>query len=183
MSDLFLTWETISIEQFEYTYGEDKVTRYVNEILERLMKDFEMDGYSYKFYCETPGSKYNFTFSVNKEWNNIDLLWGAVLQIIDDVMMWFDLSYYGNFNINLRSLNKCLRTTYYELLDWGISYSVSYGYCVHSYVSKEKRKKMKQWYLEKTQKWIEEEARKKELEKTNIINYTFKKIKTLWAEF
>jgi hypothetical protein len=112
-----LTKVKISRQELLYPHGQDNRTLLLNSILRKLIVN--NDNISFK--CEIPGVKYNLTILVPDR-NDTTLIWSSIHHIIEEVLIWYDISHIDNFEIKIGfdrgTYYKC---TYYDLYVWMVT--------------------------------------------------------------
>lgn len=143
--------ETIPRSEFFYPHGQDKRTTHLNQILRKIVSS-DMDKttrekVTYSFNCEIPNVKYNFTISVPNRYNNSEILWEAVYHLVENVLVWYDLSEINNFEIKVDEGSFITKCTYYDLAFWGLNRSSVFGHKPN--YSEDKYKRIIDWRNDK----------------------------------
>lgn len=133
--------------EFNYPHGQDKKTIFLNKILINIVlgdEAFKNSGYEFEFKCEITGQKYNLTVTTPRRFNNYELLFEAVYQVVEECLKWLDLSEIDNFEIKVSDGGELSKCTYYDLVSWAL---IRRGSAIIDYpeYSKEKLDKIRQY--------------------------------------
>lgn len=98
---------------------QDKVTRVIDKILdmelgEHIRKDtMLLEVYFTKYWGV---GNYCFVYKMKEEYNQTEVLIGAIMESTDEVLRWYDLTSKFNFNIIIITPHRTIRKTYLDLL-------------------------------------------------------------------
>lgn len=109
--------------EFNYPHGQDKKTIFLNKILNNIVlgdEAFKNSGYEFEFKCEITRQKYNFTVTTPRRFNNYELLFEVVYQVVEECLKWLDLSEIDNFEIKVSDGGELSKCTYYDLVSWAL---------------------------------------------------------------
>jgi len=100
--------------------NQDKITRVVEQILDISVREHTknektmlQDVYFTKYW-----GWYNYclVYKMKEDYDNVSTLFGAVLESTDDVLRWYDITEFVNFNIYIITPYRTFRLTYLDLL-------------------------------------------------------------------
>ena len=98
----------------------DKVTKVVNGILDMNLGPYinqERTMLSEFYFTKYWGvGNYCFVYKMKEEYNQTEVLIGAIMESTDEVLRWYDLTTMINFNIIIITPHRTIRKTYLDLL-------------------------------------------------------------------
>ena len=99
---------------------QDKVTKVVNGILDMNLGPYinqERTMLSEFYFTKYWGvGNYCFVYKMKEEYNQTEVLIGAIMESTDEVLRWYDLTTMINFNIIIITPHRTIRKTYLDLL-------------------------------------------------------------------
>ena len=99
---------------------QDKVTKVINEILDMTLGHYinqERTMLSEFYFTKYRGvGNYCFIYKMKEEYNQTEVLIGAIMESTDEVLRWYDLTTMVNFNIIIITPHRTIRKTYLDLL-------------------------------------------------------------------
>jgi hypothetical protein len=104
----------------DFREDQDKITKLVNKFIDMELGDLirqDNTMLSEVYFTKYWGwSNYCLIYKIKKEYNNVGILVGAVLESTDSILKWCDLTTMVNFNIFIITPERTLRFTYLDLL-------------------------------------------------------------------
>jgi hypothetical protein len=104
----------------DFREDQDKITKLVNKFIDMELGDFILQNntmLSEVYFTKYWGcTNYCFIYKIKKEYNNVGILVGAVLESTDSILKWCDLTTMINFNIFIITPERTLKFTYLDLL-------------------------------------------------------------------
>jgi len=126
----------------------DKITKVIDQILDMSVREYVgqertmlQDVYFTKYWG---WDNYCLVYRMREDYDNLEVLFGAVLESTDNVLRWYDMTEFVNFNVYIITPYRTFRLTYLDLLYEYVTMS-------HQRVSQEKInshpriQKMKEW--------------------------------------
>jgi hypothetical protein len=99
---------------------QDKVTKVINGILDMTLGHYinqERTMLSEFYFTKYWGiGNYCFVYKMREEYNQTEVLIGAIMESTDEVLRWYDLTTIVNFNIIIITPHRTIRKTYLDLL-------------------------------------------------------------------
>jgi hypothetical protein len=99
---------------------QDKVTKVVNGILDMNLGPYinQERTMLFEFYFTKYWGvgNYCFVYKMKEEYNQTEVLIGAIMESTDEVLRWYDLTTMVNFNIIIVTPHRTIRKTYLDLL-------------------------------------------------------------------
>jgi hypothetical protein len=99
---------------------QDKVTKVINGILDMTLGHYinqERTMLSEFYFTKYWGvGNYCFVYKMKEEYNQTEVLIGAIMESTDEVLRWYDLTTMINFNIIIITPHRTIRKTYLDLL-------------------------------------------------------------------
>jgi hypothetical protein len=99
---------------------QDKVTKVVNGILDMNLGPYinQERTMLFEFYFTKYWGvgNYCFVYKMKEEYNQTEVLIGAIMESTDEVLRWYDLTTMINFNIIIITPHRTIRKTYLDLL-------------------------------------------------------------------
>jgi hypothetical protein len=99
---------------------QDKVTKVINGILDMTLGHYinqERTMLSEFYFTKYWGiGNYCFVYKMREEYNQTEVLIGAIMESTDEVLRWYDLTTMVNFNIIIITPHRTIRKTYLDLL-------------------------------------------------------------------
>jgi len=99
---------------------QDKVTKVINGILDMTLGHYinqERTMLSEFYFTKYWGTgNYCFVYKMREEYNQTEVLIGAIMESTDEVLRWYDLTTIVNFNIIIITPHRTIRKTYLDLL-------------------------------------------------------------------
>jgi hypothetical protein len=99
---------------------QDKVTKVINGILDMTLGHYlnqERTMLSEFYFTKYWGvGNYCFVYKMREEYNQTEVLIGAIMESTDEVLRWYDLTTMINFNIIIITPHRTIRKTYLDLL-------------------------------------------------------------------
>lgn len=99
---------------------QDKVTKVINGILDMTLGHYiekERTMLSEFYFTKYWGvGNYCFVYKMREEYNQTEVLIGAIMYSTDEVLRWYDLTTMVNFNIIIITPHRTIRKTYLDLL-------------------------------------------------------------------
>jgi hypothetical protein len=99
---------------------QDKVTKVIDQILDMSVREYIgrehtmlQDVYFTKYWS---WGGYCLIYKMKEDYDNLEVLFGAVLESTDDVLRWYDITEFGNFNVYIITPYRTFRLTYLDLL-------------------------------------------------------------------
>jgi hypothetical protein len=99
---------------------QDKVTKVIDQILDMSIKQYVgrersmlQDVYFTKYWG---WGNYCLVYKMKEDYDNLEVLFGAVLESTDDVLRWYDVTQFVNFNLYIITPYRTFRLTYFDLL-------------------------------------------------------------------
>jgi hypothetical protein len=127
---------------------QDKKTKLFDEFLEMTIREHTKyqrtmleDVYFTKYWdCVN----YCLVFKMKEDYDNLEFLFGAVLECTDDALRWYDITEFINFNVYIITPYRTFRLTYLDLLYEYVTMSHSRG-SVSTINNHPRLRKMKEW--------------------------------------
>lgn len=63
---------------------------------------------------------------LTKRFNSTDVLYHEIYNLIEDVLVWYDISDFGNFKIRVEGDGNDRGLTYFDLLGWTLSHNIGF---------------------------------------------------------
>lgn len=127
---------------------QDKKTKLFDEILDMTIREHTKhqrtmleDVYFTKYWG---WGNYCLVFKMREDYDNLEVLFGAVLESTDDVLRWYDITEFINFNVYIITPYRTFRLTYLDLLYEYVTMSHSRGF-VSRINNHPRLRKMKEW--------------------------------------
>jgi len=99
---------------------QDKKTKLFDEFLKMTIREHTKyqrtvleDVYFTKYWG---WDNYCLVFKMNEDYDKLEILFGAVLESTDDVLRWYDITEFINFNVYIITPYRTFRLTYLDLL-------------------------------------------------------------------
>ena len=127
---------------------QDKVTKVIDQILDMSIREYVglersmlQDVYFTKYWG---WGNYCLVFKMREDYYNLEVLFGSVLESTDDVLIWYDITEFVNFNVYIITPYQTFRLTYLDLLYEYVTMSHSRGFSstIHNHP---RLRKMKEW--------------------------------------
>ena len=104
----------------DFREDQDKVTKVINGILDMTLGHYinqERTMLSEFYFTKYWGvGNYCFVYKMREEYNQTEVLIGAIMESTDEVLRWYDLTTMVNFNIIIITPHRTIRKTYLDLL-------------------------------------------------------------------
>ena len=98
----------------------DKVTKVIDQILDMTVRECigreNTTLYDVYFTRYWDWGNYCLVYKIKEHYDNLEVLFGAVLESTDDVLRWYDLTIMVNFNVYIITPYRTFRITYLDLL-------------------------------------------------------------------
>lgn len=99
---------------------QDKVTKVIDQILDISIREYVcqertmlQDVYFTKYWG---WGNYCLVYKMKEDYDNLEVLFGAVLESTDEVLRWYDVTEFINFNVYIVTPYRTFRLTYLDLL-------------------------------------------------------------------
>lgn len=126
----------------------DKKTKLFDEILDMTIREHTKyqrtmleDVYFTKYWG---WDNYCLVFKMKEDYDNLEVLFGDVLECTDDALRWYDITEFINFNVYIITPYRTFRLTYLDLLYEYVTMSHSRG-SVGTINNHPRLRKMKEW--------------------------------------
>lgn len=160
----------------------DNITKVIDQILDITVREYV--GQKNSMLQDVYFTKYSYwnnyclVYKMRGEYNNLEVLFAAVLESTDDILKWCDITEFTNFNVYIITPNRTYRLTYLDLL--------------YEYVTMNRRdfsngviynhpriRKMKRWALSyrNYERWT------KKAKVSNYCQYTYRDVWNVQREF
>jgi hypothetical protein len=126
----------------------NKVTRVIDQILDMSVREYTkyektmlQDVYFTKYWG---WDNYCLVYKMREDYDNLEVLFGSVLESTDDMLRWFDITEFVNFNVYIITPYRTFRLTYLDLLYEYVTMNHSRGFSstIHNHP---RLRKMKEW--------------------------------------
>jgi hypothetical protein len=104
----------------DFREDQDKKTKLFDEFLEMTIREHTKyqrtvleDVYFTKYWG---WNNYCLVFKMNEDYDKLEILFGAVLESTDDVLRWYDITEFINFNVYIITPYRTFKITYLDLL-------------------------------------------------------------------
>lgn len=126
----------------------NKVTKVIDQILDMSVREYVgqertmlQDVYFTKYWG---WDNYCLVYRMREDYDNLEVLFGAVLESTDDVLRWYDMTEFVNFNVYIITPYRTFRLTYLDLLYEYVTMNHSRG-SVSTINNHPRIRKMKEW--------------------------------------
>lgn len=126
----------------------NKVTKVIDQILDMSVREYVgqertmlQDVYFTKYWG---WDNYCLVYRMREDYDNLEVLFGAVLESTDDVLKWYDMTEFVNFNVYIITPYRTFRLTYLDLLYEYVTMSHSRGF-PNTIDNHPRIRKMKEW--------------------------------------
>ena len=119
--DLVPRWDKINPDwSRNFREDQDKKTRMFEQILDMTIREHTKykrttleDVYFTKYWG---WGNYCLIFKMKEDYDNLELLFGSVLETTDESLSWYDVTEFANFNVYIITPYRTFRLTYLDLL-------------------------------------------------------------------
>jgi hypothetical protein len=101
----------------------DRRTDILNEIIDRVILPDVGDALLDFLVIREMGKCEYEMVVLTKRFNSHNVLFNEIYHLVEDLLMWYDISEFGNFKIRIEGDGNNRPLTYFDLLGWVLSYS------------------------------------------------------------